>query len=222
MSTILKRMNQAASRQADSEGPIHRVHPLVKTEYCSIPVDVPEDFLAPLPDPTVLKVERVDFKNSPLNEYRNLYAVVLDNVLSQEECDQLIHMAEMSVGAHRDEEGPDNDGWRPAMVNAGRNHEIFAPHYRNSDRIIWDDKEIVSRLFKRVMQGEGIKEYLSVLDGEEYVPVVGNSAKYRGKKWVVSKQGLNERMRFLKYGPGQFFKGMSILRILPWDCYSQS
>jgi hypothetical protein len=97
------------------------------------------------------------------------------------------------------------------MVNAGRNHEIFAPEYRNSDRIIWDNNVIVTRMFKRIMQCEEIKEYLSVLDGKEYVPVLGNSANYRGERWVISKQGPNERMRFLKYGPGQFFKG----RVIP-------
>jgi len=180
---------------------------VVYTNYTSLPVTIPDDFLAPLPDPSIIKVERVKFKDTPLSEYKNLYAVVLDNVLSQEECDQLLRMAEMSTGAHGNGKEIENNGWKPAMVNAGRNYEVLALHYRNSDRIIWDEKEVTTRLWTRVMQGEGIKEYFSVLDGEKYLPAIGNSATRPGERWVITKQGLNERMRFLKYGPGQFFKG---------------
>lgn len=121
-------------------------------------------------------------------------------------------MAEMSVGAHsNDGEGVENNGWKPAMVNAGRDHEIMAPLYRNSDRIIWDENEVARRLWERVLQGEGMKEYFGKLVGEEYLPVVGESVYNRGERWVVTKQGLNERLRFLKYGAGQFFRGMFVL-----------
>jgi len=132
--------------------------------------------------------------------------VVLDDVLSKEECDQLIHMAEMSAGAHQGDGEVPNNGWRPAMVNVGRNHEVLAPEYRNSDRIIWDQNELAKRLWERVLQGEGLKEYLSVLDGKEYARVCGDSAERKGERWVATPQGLNERLRFLKYGAGQFFR----------------
>jgi hypothetical protein len=196
---------------------------MVYTTYTSLPVTIPDNFLAPLPDPSVIKVKRVKFKDTPLSEYRDLYAVVLDNVLSQDECDQLLRMAEMSTGAHGNNTGGiegkeiENNGWRPAMVNAGRNHEVLALHYRNSDRIIWDEKEVTTRLWRRVMQGEGMKEYFSVLDGEKYLPAIGNSATRPGERWVITEQGLNERMRFLKYGPGQFFKGKIFFFILQFE-----
>ncbi len=127
-------------------------------------------------------------------------------MLSKEECDQLIHMAEMSAGAHRDDMEVQNNGWRPAMVNAGRNLEVLEPEYRNSDRIIWDQNELAKRLWERVLQGEGMKNYLSVLDGKEYARVCGGSAERKGERWVATPQGLNERLRFLKYGAGQFFR----------------
>lgn len=114
------------------------------------------------------------------------------------------------MGAHRGSDGPENNGWKPAMVNAGRNYEVLALDYRNSDRIIWDDGVIAQRLWNRVLQGEGMKEYFSVLEGEGYQAVCGD-AMFGGDRWKVTKQGLNERLRFLKYGPGQFFKGMIIL-----------
>lgn len=183
-------------------------HEVVRTEYTNVPVPIPETFLTPLPDPSTIKVSKIEFEDSPLPEYKGLYAVILDNVLSQEECDQLLHMAEMSVGAHRDGDEPGNNGWKPAMVNAGRNYEVLALEYRNSDRIIWDSHVLAQRLWNRVLQGEGMKEYFSVLQGEAYHSVCGDSI-LGGDRWKVTEQGLNERLRFLKYGAGQYFRGMS-------------
>jgi hypothetical protein len=210
MATILQkeraRRKAAADKQTENENSdLIRKLQIVNTNYTSLPVDIPEDFLAPLPDPSTIKVETVDFANSVLSEYGKLYAVVLDNVLSQEECNQLIHLAELSAGGHGEEDKP-NNGWVPAMVNAGPGKEFFAPDYRNSDRIVWDNNMIVERLWKRIIQGKGVKEYLSVLDGEKYYPVVGDGATRWGERWVITKQGMNERMRFLKYGAGQFFR----------------
>jgi len=73
-------------------------------------------------------------------------------------------------------------------------------------RIIWDEKEVVSRLWKRVMQAEEVRNYLTALDGKKYVPVIGPRAEIPNERYVSTNQGINERMRFLKYGPGQFFK----------------
>jgi hypothetical protein len=218
MSTILQkeraRRKAAADKQTKAQDPNPiRTLQIVNTNYTSYPVDIPESFLAPLPDPSIIKVEKVDFANSVLSEYKKLYAIVLDNILSLEECDQLIHLAELSAGGHREDNLP-NNGWIPAMVNAGPGREFYAPDYRNSDRIVWDNTMLVQRIWKRILQGEGIKEYLSVLDGEKYYPVVGDGATRRGERWVVSKQGMNERMRFLKYGAGQFFRGMLITLLI--------
>lgn len=204
MSSILKKARDLVTKSPSSFAPN-----VVKTSYTSIPVDIPEDFLAPLSDASAIKTEKIDFAKTPLPEYQECYAAVLDNVLSHDECRELLHMTEQSAGGHRDDEEVPNNGWRVAMVNAGAGQEFLAPDYRNSDRIIWDNKVIVKRLWTRVMQGEGIKEALSVLEGREYNPVLGDLAVRRGEKWVVTEQGINERMRFLKYGPGQFFKGTS-------------
>jgi hypothetical protein len=183
--------------------------PVTKTSYTSHPVEIPEDFLAPLPDPSVIAVEKIDFEKTPLPEYKKFYAVILDNVLSQKECDTLIHMTELSAGAHREGVEVPNNGWTPAKVNAGVGYEFINTDYRNSDRIIWDSKVLAERLWGRVLQGKGMKEYLSVLDGEEYFPVLGYTKhKKDGRIWEATTQGVNERLRFLKYGAGQFFKGV--------------
>jgi hypothetical protein len=127
----------------------------------------------------------------------------LDNVLSESECIQLIKYAEESAGSGE----PDvaNNGWKPALVNAGPGKEVLAPEYRNSERIIWDNQELVNRIWARCLQGEGIGKELSSFEG--HMAIQGLGSVKRGERWNVTR--LNERMRFLKYGPGQFFKGMS-------------
>lgn len=180
---------------------------IMPTSYISHPVDIPEDFLAPLPDPSVIKVERVDFEEAHLPEYSKFYAVVLDNVLNKEECDALLHMTEMSAGAHHEDIDVPDNGWKPALVSVGAGYEFKDIGYRNSDRIIWDEKVLAQRLWQRVLQGEGIKEYLLRLEGEEYHSALGTMELRRdGKIWEATEQCVNERLRFLKYGAGQYFK----------------
>lgn len=228
MATIISKI-RAAAGQKPSKNTTRRTPQIVKPNYDSKEVAIPPTFLAPFADASQITVERIDFGNSPLPAYKKYYAVVLDNVLSREECEELIKLAEMSTGAHQEEaEGsinepfelvskPDTEadktsadtsnGWRPALVNIGGGREMLSPEYRNSDRIIWDQKEIVSRLWQRVLQGEGMREDLTVLDGEKFASVLGNQRK---EKWISTEGGLNERMRFLKYGPGQFFRSKSM------------
>lgn len=182
-----------------------QVHAPVKMEWKSLPVDIPSDFLAPLPNPSEIEVNVIDFAKTVIPEFDGLYAVILDGVLSPEECAQLIHYAEVSSGAH----GPpgakvvENNGWKEAMVNVGGGYEVIVPDYRCSDRIIWDHPDVMNRLWKRILQADEVREYLSVLHGEKYQTVLGG---YDEEKWVPTKQGINERMRFLKYGAGQFFR----------------
>lgn len=184
----------------------------MKVEYTSVPVSIPDDFLAPIEDPSTINVQKIDFANSILPEYAPCYAVILDNVLSPAECAQLLHMAEASAGGHQDGDAPEveNNGWKIAMVNVGGGYEVVVPDYRNSDRIIWDEGTVMNRLWKRILQGEGMKEYLLKLHGEKYDSVLGRAGKWKNHEsthdWVPTTQGINERMRFLKYGAGQFFR----------------
>ena len=72
-------------------------------------------------------------------------------------------------------------GYSPALVNVGT-HEVSMTDFRNSDRCIIDDVEMAKKLFER------IRSYLpEKLDNYEIV-------------------GLNERLRFLRYDPGQKFE----------------
>jgi len=164
---------------------------IVETHYTSKPVDIPADFLKATPSDAVpITMERIDFSTSPLPEYAPYYARVLDNVLSASECAQLLRLAEQSSSSGK---------WEQAMVNMGIGREALAPEVRLCERIIWDSPEVVQRIWERCILADGIKGELEALPG-----VHRNGAVKQGAKWEFSR--LNERMRFLKYGAGQYFK----------------
>ena len=72
-------------------------------------------------------------------------------------------------------------GYSPALVNIGT-REVLMTDFRNNDRCIIDDENMAKMLFERIQRflPETWKEYKLV--------------------------GLNERLRFLRYDPGQKFE----------------
>ncbi|KAK8073543.1 oxidoreductase domain-containing protein [Apiospora phragmitis] len=173
----------------------------VKTSYKSKEVAIPDDFLRDerhTGDSISYKV--INFKETDLPQYEPCYAAVLDNVLTPAECDTLLRLAESSV---RDEDmGEDGSPWRPALVNAGGGREVLETSYRNSDRIIWDCQDVVDRLWARIAQVPGVMDKLGSVTGEE---LLGVTAKPDKPSTWWDFHGVNRRMRYLKYGGGQFF-----------------
>ncbi len=72
-------------------------------------------------------------------------------------------------------------GYSPALVNIG-SREVLMNDFRNNDRCIIDDVHMANILFERI---------------KSYLPNI-----WEGYKIV----GLNERLRFLRYDPGQKFE----------------
>ena len=176
----------AGKSQTSDPSQIRAMSQFVRTEYKSLDVAIPGSFLTGAPAKPVV-ASHIDWASSPLPEYEGRTALVIDNVLSPEECGELLELAESSV--------PRDDGaspWRPALVNVGVGVETAAPGYRDSERIIWDQQVVVDRIWERMAQAEGMRELLAAYPE-------GPSGEWRFQR-------LNERMRFLKYSSGQFFK----------------
>lgn len=171
----------------------------VRTNYTSIDVEIPPKFLKhPAPDqwnPITLK--RIDFAAEGLPYYADASAWILENVLSASECAELLALAESSAQA-----GEGGDKWRPAMVNVGGNFEVLATGYRSSDRIVWDQAEVMGRIMDRCFEAEGLREQLCEVIGS--ASCLGPRAATVNEKWVFTRP--NERMRFLRYRKGQFFQ----------------
>ncbi|KAL2269111.1 hypothetical protein VTJ83DRAFT_3957 [Remersonia thermophila] len=200
----------------------------IRTAYHSVDVPIPEGFLVTSPpDARPIIVNPIDFRKTVLPEYHGRYAVVLDHVLSPSECAELLRLAEASVPPPPPPDtaaanGPDvaivprnseHDPWGPALVNIGGGYEVLDPQYRRSDRIIWDQREVVARLWARMMSvpddGEDgpattMKRRLAEVGSQETNVVHRVRGERPADRWVFDR--VNERMRFLKYGKGGFFK----------------
>ena len=150
---------------------------------------IPYDFLTG-PSPKIEKSE-VDFRYTELPEYEGRYAIILDNVFTKSECDTLVQAAETQS----------NGAWEQAMINVGGGRQALITESRDCGRIIWDDKDVVERIWSRVKDSVQEIEHLKSMPR-----VTGNRPVLRGETWKMTR--LNERMRFLKYGEGQYFKRM--------------
>jgi hypothetical protein len=150
---------------------------------------LPSDFL--LSPAANLITTRLDFAATPLKEYTDLYAVVIDNVLTPIECAAFIAAAESTTKGE----------WERALVNVGGGRQESIPYIRSCSRIIWDQAEVVERIWKRVEEVPEVKEILKL----EGVPkVFGNGPAHREEVWGFTRP--NERMRVLKYVGVEYFK----------------
>jgi hypothetical protein len=71
-------------------------------------------------------------------------------------------------------------GYTPALLNYGK-QQVLVSEVRNNDRCMIDDVDMAQKLFERI---------------KPYIP----------KSWKTHQLvGLNERLRFLRYDPGQKF-----------------
>lgn len=87
--------------------------------------------------------------------------------------------------------------WEIAQVNTGRDTQVTMTDYRNSERILYDSEELAQWVTDKVRPhwGKEVEEW-----------VVGEWQKGGEVKVKKRFKRLNERLRFLKYGPGMFFK----------------
>lgn len=149
--------------------------------------ELPAGFLdGPAPD---LKKSVIDFEKEGLSVYKGKWAVVLDGVMTEKECEMLTAAAEATT-----------DGkWERAMVNIGGGRQAMYEDTRKCGRIIWDNRDLVAKLWARI---EAAVPDIHQL--QNWGSVTGVGPVKRNEVWKVSR--LNERMRFLKYVGGEYFK----------------
>lgn len=148
---------------------------------------LPEGFLES-PAPNITK-SKIDFKQGGIPECANSWAVVLDGVMTEEECETLVKAAEATT----------NGKWERALVNVGGGMQAMYEDTRKCGRIIWDTSEIMEKLWARI---QGAVPEIHTL--QNWPEVTGNGPARRGETWELTR--LNERGRFLKYVGGEYFK----------------
>ncbi|KAK3178680.1 hypothetical protein OEA41_000817 [Lepraria neglecta] len=148
---------------------------------------LPHDFLS-VSGPEIEK-HIIDFKETELPEYEGYYACILDNVLSANECANLIRAAKAQA----------NGEWQQAMINVGSGSQEIDTETRSCGRIIWDNRELLSKIWARCQNL--VPEILELKDK----PGITGSGWLK-KSWTYRLTRLNERMRFLRYFDGNYFR----------------
>lgn len=137
-----------------------------------------------------VQVTQLDFPAYKLPEYARRTAFVIDNLFTPDDCKQLLDAAE-SKGE-----------WVAAKLNAGNNREYSDTSYRNSGRILHDDEELAGWILAKLRPYLGNIEFIE--DANRHVRLRGRGSDKVNRGAQLFK--LNERLRFLRYGPGEFFK----------------
>lgn len=142
------------------------------------------------PAPPSCTSRPIDFTREGLPEYAGSFAMAIDDLATAEECTALLTAAESSAGGK----------WKQAMINIGNGEQQMALHTRNCGRIIHDDAELARRIQKRVMP------YLpqEIVTMTNKPGITGKGPVKRGETWRLTR--LNERLRFLKYTSGMYFR----------------
>lgn len=141
--------------------------------------------------PATARAHQIDFEksNPPLPKYKGHFAAIIDDFLTESECKELLSLAESSTP----------ETWPRAMINVGGGRQALATDSRNCGRIMWDTPEVSSRLLGR------LKPFLHDLDIDAFTDRTSITGLIgRGKSYELS--ALNERLRFLRYMGGEYFR----------------
>ncbi|KAK2754217.1 hypothetical protein FQN54_007096 [Arachnomyces sp. PD_36] len=160
--------------------------------------ELPPGFLPPT-IPEGASMRRIDFANTdpPIPEYKNLFAVMIDNLFTELECQGLIRAAETSTFT------PTNTtpSWDRALINIGGGEQMLAVDSRNCGRIIFDTPLIAQKIQDRL--APFLKECdICTIRNQPLVTGLGPVKRNE----VLHLSRLNERLRFLRYDGGEYFR----------------
>lgn len=163
--------------------------------------NIPEDFLrGPAPNATlnILDFERT---SPPIAQYKGHFAAIVDNFMTEAECKELIRLAEDSTRTQLPDSTLSPPVWEQAMINAGGGKQVMAIDTRKSGRVILDSPDLADRILERMMPFMRECE-IDRLQGKPLVTGLGPAK--RGEVLRLSR--LNERLRFLRYEGGDYFR----------------
>ncbi|KAJ3539162.1 hypothetical protein NMY22_g4856 [Coprinellus aureogranulatus] len=136
----------------------------------------------------------LDWSKTPLADvYPGYYAKIIDDVFTPAECDALIALAQS-----------DGKQFTQAYLNfgMGANDKFMDLDFRNSDRILRFDKPAADQIYQRLLPY--ISEITALTPGHQYWERVATIDKRQRLTWKLV--GVNERLSYLRYGEGQYFR----------------
>lgn len=128
---------------------------------------------------------------------RNSFALVLHNVLSPGECAALIRRTE-------------DRAYDDALVEGSNGKQVLRQDIRSCGRCIIDDAGLADAIYERLSNAVLGTEHEKKMMHAPWITASGNLSDSE----EITAVGLNERLRFLKYGQGNFFAPHQDLRFV--------
>lgn len=141
------------------------------------------------PSPSTCRSGRIDFKALGFSEHETAFAILIHDLLTPEECDALRTAAEETTQGH----------WEAALINAG-GQMVLASHLRSCDRIMWDNADIADALLTRIRPH--VPSDIATLQNSPHI--TSDDPVWSDGTWRMVR--LNDRLRFLRYQPGMYFR----------------
>jgi hypothetical protein len=138
--------------------------------------------------PPDCRSEIIDFSKTQLPGYSGLFALLIHNLLTPSECNELLNAAQST------------SKWEQALVNVGGGRQVLITEARKCDRIILDNEVLAKRLLDRIFPH--LPPEIVTLENKARITGSGPSRR----KDVLRITRLNERLRFLKYTRGMYFR----------------
>lgn len=132
---------------------------------------------------------------------RNSFAIVLRNVLSREECATLVSKCE-------------DKGFDDALVEGPTGKQILRRDIRSCGRCIIDDVALADDVFARIRKAVQGTEHEKKIAHAPWITASSSTSGDARSSEEINAVGLNERLRFLKYGQGHFFAPHQDLRFV--------
>lgn len=92
------------------------------------------------PAPTTAAARIIDFGQTEVDEYDGYFAMVIDDVLTCDECAQLLSLVQPPEGAP----------WPPATVTTYDGRQLLVPDSRHCGRIVFSSETVATRLLDRI------------------------------------------------------------------------
>ncbi|KAI1803047.1 oxidoreductase domain-containing protein [Daldinia bambusicola] len=142
------------------------------------------------PAPSSISAHIIDFNETDVKEYAGYFAMTIKDVLTLDECVDLLKLISP----------PDNAAWPAATVTRYDGSHMLDLKSRFCDRIFYTSQTLADRLLERILPHIP-PEIVTLKDAPD---ITGQFPIIRNETWRISR--LRDELRFLKYGPGQYFK----------------
>ncbi|KAG9036795.1 hypothetical protein FRB95_007893 [Tulasnella sp. JGI-2019a] len=145
-------------------------------------------------EPAPVTVYKLGFAVLGFPEYEDKYALIIDNLFTPADCQKLLDTAESA----KEREA--------AQVNGIGGLSYTDISYRNSQRILYDDFDLADWILEKLRPYVGVIESI---DPERHHMMTRSVQERKAMGYrvpaPVQLRHVNERLRYLKYGPGQYF-----------------